>query len=82
MPCRLKIKTILIRVHVHLGFLVVWIGQKPIKGKTPNIGVTNQKIEVGWILRRLWTCNGLLKWQHYIYHTYKMKNVDSKNMSK
>jgi hypothetical protein len=45
--CRLKIKTILIRVHVHLGFLVVWIGQKPIKGKTPNIGVTNQEIEVG-----------------------------------
>jgi len=47
MPCRLEIKTILIRVHVHLGSLVVWIGQKPIKGKTPNIGVTNQEIEVG-----------------------------------
>jgi exonuclease I len=32
----------------------------------------------GWILRRLWTRNGLLKWQHYICHIKKMKNVDSK----
>jgi hypothetical protein len=32
----------------------------------------------GWILKRLWTCNGLLKWQHYVCHTKKMKNVDSK----
>jgi hypothetical protein len=46
MPYRLKIKIVLIRVHVHLGSLVVWIGQKPIKGKTQNIGVTNQEIEV------------------------------------
>ncbi len=47
MPCRLKIKTVLIRGNVHLSSLVVWIGQKPIKGKMPNIGVTNQEIEVG-----------------------------------
>ncbi len=32
----------------------------------------------GWNVRRLWTHNGLLKWQHYICHKEKMKNVDSK----
>ncbi len=32
----------------------------------------------GWILRRLWICNGLLKWQHYICYMEKMKNVNSK----
>jgi len=36
----------------------------------------------GWILRRLWTRNGLFKWQHYTYHIEKMKIVDSKNTSK
>jgi hypothetical protein len=30
----------------------------------------------GWI-KKLWTCNGLLKWQHYVCHIEKMKNVDS-----
>jgi hypothetical protein len=36
----------------------------------------------GWLLRRLWIRNGLLKWQHYFYHTKKMKNVDSKKCKK
>jgi hypothetical protein len=36
----------------------------------------------GWILRRLWIHNGLLKWQHCVYHIGKIKNVDSKKMSK
>jgi len=35
------------KVHVHLGPLVVWIGQKPIEGGTPNNGITNQETEVG-----------------------------------
>jgi hypothetical protein len=25
----------------------------------------------GWILKRLWICNGLLKWQQYVCHTEK-----------
>jgi hypothetical protein len=37
----------LIKVHVHSGPLVVWIGQKPIEGGTPNNEVTNQETEVG-----------------------------------
>ncbi len=39
----------------------------------------NHHKKFGWILRRLWTCIRLLKWQHYVYHTKKKKNVDSKN---
>ncbi len=27
----------------------------------------------GWILRRLWTRNGLLKWQYYVSHIEKWK---------
>jgi len=38
----------------------------------------NHHKKIGWILRRLWTHNGLLKWQHYACHIEKMKNVDSK----
>jgi hypothetical protein len=34
------------KVHVHLGPLVIWIGQKPIEGGTPNNGVTNQETKV------------------------------------
>jgi hypothetical protein len=37
----------LIKVHVHSGPLVVWIGQKLVEGMTPNNRVINQKIEVG-----------------------------------
>jgi hypothetical protein len=35
----------------------------------------------GWVLRKEWTHCGLLKWCHYVCHTYKIKNVNSKNMS-
>jgi predicted KAP-like P-loop ATPase len=35
----------------------------------------------GWILRKKWTHNWLLKWWHYVCHVNKMKNVDLKNMS-
>jgi hypothetical protein len=31
-----------------------------------------------WILTRLRSHNGLLKWKHYVCHIEKMKNVDSK----
>jgi len=34
----------------------------------------------GWILKRLWTRNGLLKWQHYICHTKKWKMWTQKNV--
>jgi hypothetical protein len=42
----------------------------------------NHHKKFGWIIRRLWTCNGLLKWQHYVCQPKKVKNVDSKNTSK
>jgi hypothetical protein len=36
----------------------------------------------GWMLKRLWTQNGLLKWNHCVCHRKKLKNVESKVMSK
>jgi len=38
----------------------------------------NHDKKFGWILRKLWTHNELLKWQHYACHIEKMINVDSK----
>jgi hypothetical protein len=35
------------KVHVHLGPLVVWIGQKPIEGGTQNNGVPIKKQKSG-----------------------------------
>jgi len=32
----------------------------------------------GWVLKIEWIHCGLLKWWHYVCHTQKMKNVDSK----
>ncbi len=37
----------MIKIHVHSSPLVIWIGQKPIDGETPNNGVTNQETKVG-----------------------------------
>jgi len=42
-----------------------------------NFNENNHK-KFGWILKRLWTHNELLKWQHYTCHTKKMKNVTKK----
>ncbi len=42
----------------------------------------NHHKKVGWIVKRLWIHNGLLKSQHYACRTWKMKIVDSKNTSK
>ncbi len=35
---------------------------------------------IGWIIRRLWTCNELLKWQHYVCYMGIIKNVDSEKI--
>ncbi len=42
-----------------------------------NVNENHHK-KIGWILRRLWTHNGHLKWQPYVDYIEKMKNVESK----
>jgi len=38
----------------------------------------NHVLKYGWVIRKEWICNGVLKWWHYVYHTYKIKYVDFK----